>query len=390
MMECIGIDAHKSSCTVKVLDTKGGLKEKWIFPTTRTGIQEFIKRAPKGIPVAIEASTSGKAVARVLQEHNVDIHMGVPAKLAMITQSDVKTDDRDSVNLAHLLQAGYFPECYIPTNEIEDHRNMIRNRMQIGKKISAVKNQVHTLIARNLLVHEFKGSTDVFGVEGMETLSEIELPSNEKKVLARHMMELKILLNQEEEMQREMAKIGQDNEDVKLLMTIPGIDYYTAIALIAEIGDIKRFPTKRHLCSYSGVVPKARNSGDVVSQHQRVKHGNNVLKYFLTNAVQGILKTKKNTAIKIFYRKKEKQIGAPKAQVAAARKLASVVWWVLTNKKPYVDEDPVLTKRKHKNMNAKAIKAEKEISQEDIKKLIGEIEQKRDVLDRIIHDVENG
>jgi hypothetical protein len=173
-------------------------------------------------------------------------------------------------------------------------------------------------------------------------------------------------------------------------MTIPGIDYYTAIALIAEIGDIKRFPTKRHLCSYSGVVPKARNSGDVVSQHQRVKHGNNVLKYFLTNAVQGILKTKKNTAIKIFYRKKEKQIGAPKAQVAAARKLASVVWWVLTNKKPYVDEDPVLTKRKHKNMNAKAIKAEKEISQEDIKKLIGEIEQKRDVLDRIIHDVENG
>lgn len=390
MMECIGIDAHKSSCTVKVLDGTGHVQDKWVFPTTRSGIHEFIARVPKGVPVAIEASTSGKAIARILREHSVDIHMGVPAKIAMIAKADVKTDDRDSEHLAHLLQVGYFPECYIPPKEIEDLRLMIRARMQIGKKACVVKNQVHALIARNLLVEEFKEYSDLFGVEGMEKLSNIEIPTNERKNLARYLMELRVLLDQEEAMQQELAKVGQDNEDVKLLMTIPGIDYYTAIGIIAEIGNIHRFPTKRHLCSYAGLVPKADNSGEKISEHQRVKKGDTVLKYFLTNAVQGMLRANKNTAVKKFYHKKEKQIGVPKAQVAAARKIACVVWWVLANKKAYTEQDPSLTARKYGKMKTKAAMIEKEVTQDDIKKLIAEINKKRDVLERLECEVGTG
>ena len=70
-----------------------------------------------------------------------------------------------------------------------------------------------------------------------------------------------------------------------------------------------------------------------------------------TFAVQGMLKLTDETAVTRFYRKKEKEIGAAKAQVAAARKLACVVWAVLTYGKPYAEEDEELTVRKTTAMN---------------------------------------
>ena len=94
-------------------------------------------------------------------------------------------------------------------------------------------------------------------------------------------------------------------------VTIPGVDYYSALAIVAEIGDIRRFPTKAQLCSLAGVVPRADNSGAKVSQHRSVKRGDMVLKRFLCIAVQGRLRAKRDTTIKRFYAKKAKAIGAP-------------------------------------------------------------------------------
>jgi transposase len=70
-----------------------------------------------------------------------------------------------------------------------------------------------------------------------------------------------------------VARLAESDRDALLLMSIPGIDFFTALALKSRIGDIARFPTKKHLCSYGAVVPEASNSGEYVSRHNRVKHG---------------------------------------------------------------------------------------------------------------------
>ena len=127
--------------------------------------------------------------------------------------------------------------------------------------------------------------------------------------------------------------------------------------IIAEIGNVKRFPTKHQLCSYAAVVPGTDNSGDKASKHNHVKTGDMILKSLLCIAVQGMLRSTNETAITRFYRKKEKAIGAAKAQVAAARKIACVVWAVLTCGKPYVEEDEELIARKTIAMNRSSKKA---------------------------------
>jgi len=151
-----------------------------------------------------------------------------------------------------------------------------------------------------------------------------------------------------------LARVAESDEDALLLMTIPGVDFFTALAIRSRIGEIGRFPTKKHFCSYSAVVPGASNTGEYISRHDRVKRGDMVLKYALTCAVRGAVRAGKNSAVKRFYLKRRKRLGTQKAEVAAARKMACIVWKVLRTRQPYREEDKRLTARKRKILSWKA------------------------------------
>jgi hypothetical protein len=104
-------------------------------------------------------------------------------------------------------------------------------------------------------------------------------------------------------------------------------------------------------------VPKANNSGEYVSEHNHVRQGDIVLKYALTCAVRGAVLANKNSSIKLFYRKISKKGVSPlKAQIAAARKVACIVWKVLSSKQPYAEQDDHMTKRKMNLMSSKAMR----------------------------------
>ncbi|MGI0129423.1 MAG: IS110 family transposase, partial [Thermoplasmata archaeon] len=336
---CVGLDVHKGTTTATYLAAGGRRMKQRTFPTTRPHLLALARELGTEVPIVLEASTAGKAVATALKEAGSELHMAAPNKVALIAKAPVKTDERDSATLALLYQAGFLPECYIPPPEIDRLLTLVRARQDLGIKATLVKNQVHALVTRNLLDEEMEGTSDWFGVGGIRKLTRLPLPPEDRGHLARALEQLNLLAEQEGTLQSELAKTATERADVQLLMTIPGVDYYTAVAIVAEIGDIHRFANKKQLCSHAGVVPRADNSGERVSQHRSVKKGDMVLKRFLCIAVQGMLRASRDTSIKRFYEKKAKSIGAPKAQIAAARKLACAIWWMLTHNEAFKDED---------------------------------------------------
>jgi transposase len=218
-------------------------------------------------------------------------------------------------------------------------------------------------------------------------LTQLPLPIEERAALARYLRQLTYLAGQEEELQRALAQLATDREDVRLLMSIPGVHYYTAVALAAEIGDIRRFESKKALASYAGLVPRADNSGATVSAHRHVKPGDMVLKRFLCGAVMGMLLARQETAIKRFYQKKAKQIGQAKAQVAAARKLSAVVWWVLTHQEVYREQDEGLTERKTARLDRTAQRPPAEIGPEELEAIGVQLSKKVDALDHLSREI---
>ncbi len=277
----------------------------------------------------------------------------------------------------------------MPPPEIDRLRTLVRARQDLGIKATLVKNQVHALVTRNLLDEEMKEFSDWFGVGGIRALTRLPLPAEERGYLARALEQLSLLAEQEGTLQTELAKTARERADVQLLMTIPGVDYYSSVAIIAEISDIRRFANKKQLCSHAGVVPRADNSGEKVSQHRSVKTGDMVLKRFLCIAVQGMLRAQQNTSIKRFYEKKAKAIGAPKAQVAAARKLACAIWWMLTHNERFRDEDKELTVQKTQRMEARTKRVAEPTSEEHLNELGEKLIAQAPLLERLARGAGN-
>ena len=111
-----------------------------------------------------------------------------------------------------------------------------------------------------------------------------------------------------------------------------------------------------------------------------------MLKRFLGLAVQGIRRGGRTTSIGRFYEKKEKQIGAAKAQVAAARKLSAVIWHMLTYDHPYAEQDEELTDRKSLNVERVARRPAMAMSAEDVEREADQLADKADVLARMAEE----
>ena len=148
--------------------------------------------------------------------------------------------------------------------------------------------------------------------------------------------------------EREIAATCGDDLRAKLLMAIPGISHVTALGILSEIVDVRRFKTAEKLAAYAGVVPSRRNSGDAVRGGGMTRTGPAWLRYALVNAATTAVRH--DERLKGIYERTSKRRGKPKAKVAVARMLDTVIWHMLTNGTEYRTQNEGLTQRKYKHM----------------------------------------
>jgi transposase len=135
---------------------------------------------------------------------------------------------------------------------------------------------------------------------------------------------------------KKILLLAKEDEIARLLMTIPGIGYYSALLIISEIGDINRFPDSYHLCSYAGLVPLTHSSGGVTHYGSSItKAGSKYLRWIMLECVHAHIRTEKNSNIAQFYYRIAKKKGNSKAAVAAAAKLLKVVYWIMKERRMY-------------------------------------------------------
>jgi len=169
----------------------------------------------------------------------------------------------------------HLPCSYVPEKRWEEMRNLCRHRVSLGHKITRVKNEVYALLARNGI--EIKHS-DIFGAAGLGEMRAPDLSDSDKFLLGSSLEELVFLTERASEVQRTISFYAENNKEAKLLMTIQSIDYYSAMTILAEIGDITRFSTPKKLVSYAGLAPRQRDSGNTSKKGGISKEGSGVLR----------------------------------------------------------------------------------------------------------------
>ena len=150
---------------------------------------------------------------------------------------------------------------------------------------------------------------------------------------------IKHLDDEIEALEKEIFNYAYRNHkhEMEILMSVPGIGELGAATLIAEIGNFKDFSSGNKLASWLGIVPNVYQSADKFYNGRITKRGSKVARWILTQIAQAAAR-KKNSKLKEFFNRKKKSIGHAKAIIALARKIATIIWHLITNDEMYEDE----------------------------------------------------
>jgi transposase len=322
-----GLDVHKDSTYATILNSEGKIVNQARMSNER--VFSYLSHFNVG-KVGMESSNQIAPLYRQLSSEGYSVVVSHPKKTRYIAEAKIKSDRVDSKAIAELVRLDALPLAYFPNDEIAKLREKVRRRAFLVRERVKLRVKI-----KSVLTYEgLKWPTDhgLFTAKGLTWLHGVNLDSVES-----YLRVLKPLDDEIKLLSKELQGIAGDDEDVKLLMSIPGIGYYSALLMKSEIGDIHRFPFGERLCSYAGLVPSTHASGRLVRHGSITKEGSRWLRWVMVEAAQTHVH-KYDTSITRAYNRIAEKRGKKIAVIAAARRLLMCSYSVLKNKRPYYDQ----------------------------------------------------
>jgi len=322
-----GLDVHKDSTYATILSPEGKIVNQMKMNNEK--VLSYLSHFNVG-KVAMEASTPVAALYRQLAGKGFDVVVSHPKKTRYIAEAKIKSDRVDSRAIAELARLDALPLAYMPDREISVLREQVRRRAFLVRQRVKLKVKIKSVLTYEGV--KWPSEYGLFTRKGVEWLHLLNLDPIESYLRIMRAFDDEIRL-----LSRQLRGLAKEDEDVKLLMTIPGIGYYSALLVKSEIGDVNRFPFGDRLCSYAGLVPSTRASGGVVRHGGVTKEGSRWLRWVMVEAAQAHVH-KYDTAITRAYHRIAERRGRRAATVAAAHKLLLCCYSVLKNKREYYDQ----------------------------------------------------
>jgi transposase len=214
----------------------------------------------------------------------------------------------------------------------------VAERAQLVSHLTRLKNRVHAVLHANL-IPRYEGK--LFGKGGRAWLVGQPLPEDQRQSVLRHLAEHDRVAADLAAMDKTLAKWALGEERVRRLMTIGGVNAVVAVSVLAAVGDISRFPSPEKLVSYLGLDPRVRQSGERPAFHGRIsKQGRSHARAMLVEAAWSAASGP--GPLRAFFLRVKDRRGHQVAAVATARKLAVLVWHLLSRSEDYAFARPAL------------------------------------------------
>ena len=329
-----GIDLHKKTSFITTVDERGEIVARGNFNNNETEILDYFEKLGIEGQIVIESMCSWYWLYDLLMGNGFEVLLSNPLETKAIASAKIKNDKLDSHMLAQLLRAGLISTVYVSSPETRRLKELLRHRNRLVQDATRMKNRIQNLLMKNNCHIPVR---DLFGVKGLKYLQEVELPPYHRASVETYLHLYNQLQEQIEPLTETVHGIARENTMAQLLMTIPGIGPIIAMYLVAEIEDISRFPSHRHLASYAGLVPSLDASGSKERRGRITKQGSPHLRTALVEAAHAIPRMKK-CRLNIFFRRRIVKSGYKKAIVATAHKILQITFYVLKNQTPYRED----------------------------------------------------
>ena len=240
------------------MDSNGSIIKETNYNNTLEQAESFassIKRKHgDGMSKAVCESTGNLWLKtyQAFEKHNIDVKLANPLKTKAIAEARIiKTDKLDARTLAHLLRSDLVAECYIADRETREDRSLLRLRTNLVQDRTRVINRVHSLLDK---YDDMNFSySKIFGIKGLQWLRDLKVTGNDQILLHEYIQQIEFLTREIKNIESKIRIDASNNESVKILMSMTGINYFSAMMISSEIGDINRFSSPQKLVSWAGL-----------------------------------------------------------------------------------------------------------------------------------------
>jgi transposase len=324
-MVYVGVDLHRKSSHVAVLDAEGELlASRRIASRPDEFLRVFGELEEQPVGVAFEATYGWGWFADLLTDVGIPAHMAHPLATKAISSARVKNDRVDAKTLAHLLRTNLLPEAWAAPPQVRDARKLARTRISLARISSRLKCQTHALLADQAIAPPM---TDLFGKAGRAFLEDVRLRPIPQARLEANLRLIDLLSPEVARADRDLLELFRGDSRIPRLVPIPGIGFTTAAVVVAEVWDVDRFPSPRQLCSWAGLTPTERSSAEHTHRGHISKQGSRWLRWAMVeSASRPYLK---DPSLRRFKDGIARRRGAKIAKVALARRLLTLCYYAL-------------------------------------------------------------
>jgi transposase len=350
----VGLDVHKASIAVAVAGPFGDPEDHGQIANDPSAVRKLLVRLGDGgvrLAVAYEAGPTGYALHRQVTGMGIACMVVAPSLIPVRPGDRIKTDRRDAAKLARLLRSGDLTPVWVPDKAHEALRDLVRARDDAKTDLLRAKHRLSKFLLRRAIhppvgVRAWSRAHDAW-------LARITFEQAADRVVLEHyhavVREAAERVRHLETALAQCAAASPHGELLAALQAIRGIGFLTAVTIVAEAGDLRRFPTARQFMAYVGLVPSEFSSGDSRHRGHITKTGNRLIRHVLGQAAHNAryrpnvstslrarqrrvspavveLDRRAQARLHQRYRHLGGRIGTNKTIIAVARELAGFVW----------------------------------------------------------------
>jgi transposase len=316
------------------MDAEGEVQERQRLPNDQ--VQDYIAALPTDTCAVVEATVNWSSMYDILNARFDRVELAHPKDVRAIATARIKTDRIDATIFAHLARTNLLPTAYAAPLPIRELRDSILHRSKLVRERTRQKNRVHRILTRYNIHSPY---TDLIGKRGRVFLATTvpQLSEVHQGTISDYLSIIDLVDERIRQADRAIQAWAKTDPRAACLMSMPGIGVYSAAVIVAEIADIHRFARAKELCSYAGLVPSTRSS-DTRTYHGRItKEGSPWLRWIMITAAQRA--TLGSPRLKVFFDRVAQQHGKKTARVALARKMLSIIFYMLSHQQPFLEMD---------------------------------------------------
>jgi transposase len=333
-MYYVGADLHKEQTWFYIMDENGTKIDSKSIANYPDSLKNYFTTIPTPFSLAVEATDNWYFFMDIAEKFAQNVYLANSFELKAFAKCHKKTDKIDACLIADILRKGFLPAVFIPDQSIRQLKELLHYRINIvrdrSRNIFRLKNTLDKLGADSI--------GDFTTEKRLRMIPIDSLPEHSRYVVTGYIEQIIQLSQRIHSMKTYLKNKLLNDKEIQNLITIDGLDYFSAALIKSEIANINRFASFNRLCAYAGLAPRVAQSGNKAAHHGALMTNRRKnLQWILLETTFHFIRasTQRNTR----YEELKERKGANTAKVVMARKMLKIIYHVLKEQRPYYDDD---------------------------------------------------